>query len=119
MRLIIFLTLLILSSCTSVHYVDSSGGQVRIASPNVAKKIRVDYKINKTFVLWGKYPIDGHKIDLSDDIFKNNAYEVGNLTIVQSQSTLDKVISFLSLGIVIPYTFQVQGWGEVVDENNQ
>jgi len=111
------MTLFLNLSCTTIKYSDSSSGKVNISSPRVSNKLPIEFVVHKKFILWGSYPEEGHHLDLSDEVFKNSAYLVGNVTLVHSQSSLDKWITFLSLGLVIPYTITVKAWGEVVDAN--
>ena len=99
---------LLTCSCVTTNY--TSKGQIPVhlnLKENHKRKVEISHK--KTFYLWGLYPNE-HIIELDKEFVHTGARAVSGLQILEKQTFTDSLLSFISLGIVIPRTYIVDGY---------
>lgn len=106
--------LICLTSCTTIHY-RSSG---LIAASFSPKKDHIHHTKSvgkKEFYLWGLLPKE-HVVLVDEEMSKAGLISAANITIEEYQTSSDKAWSWISLGLFIPRTYKVRGFGIKTDD---
>ena len=104
----VILVCLLTCSCVTMNY--TSKGRIPVhlnLKPDHKRKVEISN--TKTFYLWGAYPNE-HTVELDKEFQQTGARAVSGLQILEKQTFVDSILSFISLGMVIPRTYVVDGY---------
>lgn len=103
-----------LTSCTTIHY-RSSGLIATSFSPKEGHIHNTKVEGKKEFYLWGFLPKE-HVVLVDKEMSRAGLISAANITIEEYQTTTDKVWTWISLGLFIPRTYKVRGFGIKTDD---
>ena len=105
------LLILLLGGCVSMSYESSQELPVTI-DRNPSHNITMEVSGVKAFYLWGAIP-ERHTIWVDREFSQRwKLREVSGLEIVEGQTFLDSLVSIVSLGLVVPRTYYLKGYGK-------
>lgn len=93
-----------LTSCARLVY-QSEGKNPISFNRNFKHSNYIEVEEKKYFFLWGVYP-DGYEINVDETL----RFETSGLQIIEEVKYTDAIVSWLSLGLVMPRTIILKGY---------
>ncbi|MBK27084.1 MAG: hypothetical protein CME70_23975 [Halobacteriovorax sp.] len=101
-------------SCTSIRY-RSTGVIATSFSPKPMHVHQTNVEGRKEFYLWGLVPNE-HTVEIDKEMSRAGLISAANITIEEYQTLGDKFATWLSLGLYIPRSYKVRGFGIKTDD---
>ncbi len=99
---------LLLSSCTTTHYVSTKKIPVFVSAKERHSK-RVIVEGVKEFYFWGTYP-DHHIVNIDQEFKKKGVVSIANVKVEEYLDLWDSFKLFFSFGLYTPIHYRLTGW---------
>lgn len=108
MKLFFFATVLLASSCTTIHF--RSKGSLPVSfegNPKEKKEISIVGRQN--FYFWGLEP-EHHVVYIDEEVRKAGYEGISKLIIYENKEPSDTLISFITFGLFMPRAYTITGF---------
>ena len=104
-NLLISIFLLACCACSTMEF-NSTGKEIFKVSSNGSFETKISVEVTKEFFFWGLAPKYA-EFDLQDEMKGQDYNNPTNVTIEQRYTLKDIVLTFITLGLYCPVTYQV------------
>lgn len=119
MKKIFFATILLATSCTTIHFRSKNTVPVSFeGNPKEQKEISIIGRQN--FYFWGLEP-EHHVVYVDEEVRKAGYEGISKLIIYENKEPTDILISFLTAGLFMPRAYTITGFvsGNTIPEDLQ